>query len=244
MNDLELAEELAGFAESANIDVDDVNLLVVLRIIASFSQIDASVVLEQAIRSGFGDAGGGAGRRRPIGVNDVDWGTMTARLNGDHYGNAKFLSGFWLRLVEFIGFVNEPGLTAEIDQYLLKLEKNMHCPLPCSFSPIDAVRIALQKTYGCRTEWSNTCRTFILLNVVQEDPASVITTFLKTTGLTPKSGQDETGVQMARHLMGFRNTAAENQETLIGLLTSYMVIETRAIESILRKRVQASSRMQ
>jgi len=235
MNDCEFIEELTAFAESANIDTDDIPLLLTLRIVASFSQINAMAVLQNVLNSGIGVCNP-VESSKDICVQDIDWNTISTRLNSDQYVTPRFLSSFWLRCMEFIAFVNEPPLSGEIEQYMLKLKNNMHAQIPTSFSPIDAVRIALMKTCGCEVEWTNLCRTFILLNVIQDDPASVITNFFKKIGITTKSEQDDAGVQMGRHLMGVRNTAAENQETLTGLLTSYIHIDSSAISELFKKR--------
>eukprot|EP00961_Rhodomonas_salina_P044333 595483-Rhodomonas_salina.1 len=55
-----------------------------------------------------------------------------------------------------------------MEQYLLKVRACMNVSMLASYSPIDAVRVALCKSCGDETvTWGDVCKTFLVMNVVQ-----------------------------------------------------------------------------
>jgi hypothetical protein len=156
-------QELIGFAQSANVDVESAHMVSTLRIVAAFSHVDKQAVFRQVCESMV--ARGAASEW--TGHASVDWETVDAWLGSESHTNPRTVCTFWLQFMQYVAFVSEPAVSAEMDQYLVKLRNNMHAQVPCTLSPLDAIRIALERTCGCEPEWTNICRTFLLLNVVQ-----------------------------------------------------------------------------
>eukprot|EP00961_Rhodomonas_salina_P030015 404305-Rhodomonas_salina.6 len=255
-------KDLRAFAQAASVDPRDVELLFCCRIIASFAQINAVNVLCEVLRN-LELREGATGRARPK-AEEVDWATVGVILDGEN-ASASTVSAFWLELLSFVNFVDEPALTADMEQYILKVAAycpgillalcgivaSRHCRDVCArsqvrrcihvgvldtYTPIDAVRVAMCKSFPVgEFDWGSVCKTFLLMNLMQEDPAEAVLGLFRR----PESGlqgvQDDAGVQVARHLVGFRNSAMEHEETLITLLTTYMSIDVRGVLALFDK---------
>eukprot|EP00961_Rhodomonas_salina_P159591 2149370-Rhodomonas_salina.1 len=194
-----MGHKLRGFSEAASIDINDIDVLYFVRVIASFAQIERKSALHSVLKCHSGNA---TSSSEELNGSDVDWETLGT----------------------------EPVLDAETSQYLMKVKRKMNVGKLSSYSPLDAVRVAVAKSYeGGDVEWGDVCKIFLLVNVIQEDPASAVTgLFVSRFG---KDCRDDVGSSIARHLMGFRNSCAEHEETLVTLLTTYMVVDRKRLES-------------
>eukprot|EP00961_Rhodomonas_salina_P025974 350937-Rhodomonas_salina.1 len=116
----------------------------------------------------------------------------------------------------------------------MKIRRRMPVSALPSYSPLDAIRVALCKATAAdaNISWGHVCKTFIIMNVMQEDPAAAVTGLLQDAVGSSCPGRDEIGAQVARHLMGFRNSTAEHQETLITLLTTYIQIRKADVQKL------------
>lgn len=227
MLDVDFVKELRGFSEAASIDINDIDVLYFVRVIASFAQIERKSALHSVLKCHSGNA---TSSSEELNGSDVDWETLGTFLGRDSFTNCQLVSDFWLTFFSFVNFVSEPVLDAETSQYLMKVKRKMNVGKLSSYSPLDAVRVAVAKSYeGGDVEWGDVCKIFLLVNVIQEDPASAVTgLFVSRFG---KDCRDDVGSSIARHLMGFRNSCAEHEETLVTLLTTYMVVDRKRLES-------------
>jgi hypothetical protein len=219
-DDSDFVKELKLFAENASVKLNDVENLFLLRLISSFAQIKRQTVFSEIVQ-------------HKSDATEIDWTNISSMLSGDKYANIQTVERFWLKFLSYVEFTNEPTLSDEMQQYVLKTKKQMSPPLPCAYSPIDAVIASLLKPCEKKPEWDHICKTFLLVNVIQTDPASVITSFFKSKGLSVGVGKQEIGTHVARYLMGFRNSPEECQETLVGLLTTYMSVKATDVRHLL-----------
>ncbi len=176
MQNLDFVRDLTDFAKNASVDINDTSLVFCLRIVSSFSHIKQKDVLMDVLWN-LEQREESRKFIRPS-VDEIDWKTLTAFLNNDGLANANVVCKFWLKFLSFIEFVDEPTLKEEMQQYLLKLSKNMSVSVPQYCSPIDAIRIASFKAISrCKVvsncepssivSWDLVCKIFLLMNVIQ-----------------------------------------------------------------------------
>eukprot|EP00961_Rhodomonas_salina_P110207 1483459-Rhodomonas_salina.1 len=161
---------------------------------------------------------------------------MVGLLKSDKYSNTYTLISFWIKFLSFVDFIDEPPVSDEMKQYLLKLGLKMYAPMPEGLTPIDAVRIAVFKVFEDSASWNDICKTYILVNVITENPAAAVTRLFDDRKL-PLAGSRSvaSGVQVATHLMGCRNASNEHQETLTTLLTTYMRVDVPKVKALLQE---------
>eukprot|EP00961_Rhodomonas_salina_P297654 3937395-Rhodomonas_salina.4 len=238
--DVVLEHEIRAFANAASVDPDDYCLLVVLRIIASFAQIEKEKAFEVVLGAGCGKNDNFSDARLMT-SGDVDWKTIEGLLHGDEYADADHMSGFWNGLFRLIEFEDEAPVSEDVQQYILKTEKGIQASVPQNVSVIDAVRIAANRATGRNVGWSNICKTFLLINVVQDDPVCALTAFYSLVAeggdmnveMSGGAQQRNVGMSVARYLMGFRHSVAEHQETVTTLLSTNLVVNMKEMKNVM-----------
>eukprot|EP00961_Rhodomonas_salina_P011100 148523-Rhodomonas_salina.4 len=240
-SDVVLEHEIRAFANAASVDPDDYCLLVVLRIIASFAQVDKEKAFEVILGAGCGKNDNFSDARLMT-VGDVDWKTVEGLLHGDEYADADHMSAFWNGLFRRIEFEDEAPVSEDVQQYILKTEKGIQASVPQNVSVIDAVRIAANRATGRTISWSNICKTFLLINVVHDDPVCALTAFYSLLaegegGMNAETSggpqQRNVGMSVARYLMGFRHSVAEHQETVTTLLSTNLVVNMKEMKNVM-----------
>ncbi len=157
-------------------------------------------------------------------------------LNSESRSHESEISEFWLLFLSLVEFVDEPILSAELAQYIAKIQYRMPAANMPEYTPLDTVRIALWKsvTRDSVVTWGDICKTFLVMNFAQEDPSSTVTKLIQGSAMKPLNTGVEMGMQVARHLMGVRNSANEHEETLVTLLTTYLKVDTAKIAAMFR----------
>lgn len=235
MDNRSLARDLRLFSEAANIDSDNYEKLVQLRLVMSFAHIDQRRVFEEVCGCDQG--------KEHCSVVDVDWGTVENFLNGDQYGNCYAQIGFWLKFLTYIQFEDEPAVSPEISQYLEKIKMRVNAPNPASISALDAVRVAVFRVCGESVQWSDICKIYLLTNVIRDDPSAGVNAFLRAGQFVVDDGTDTIGMQVSRYLMGFRSQAEQHEETLTTLLTSYMRVAVDDMSGVFEEERQVTDQV-
>lgn len=172
---------------------------------------------------------------------------VLTRMRVQRHASAHSPAAFWLRLLEYIKFENESAPAEDVAQYIIKLKNNVQVQVPASCSPLDGVRIALQRSgAGAKLDWHTVCSSFILLHVVHEDAAAAIAMHLRSTPqkevCVPVANED-VGSKLARHLMSFRHTPANIEHTLVALLTAHAHFNTEKLAALLHTFREESARI-
>ncbi len=163
--------------------------------------------------------------------------SITLLLNSETRSSTSDVTEFWLLFLSYVEFVDEPPMSAELGQYISKLQMRMPTASMPDYTPLDAIRVALWKsaTGDSNVAWGDICKTFLVMNFGQDDPSTTVNALLKGSSIKPLNVGFEIGMQVARHLMGVRNSPSEHEETLVALLTTYLAINTEKLVAVFER---------
>lgn len=231
MNDRHFLRELRLFSEAADIGVENFDAVLKIRVISSFDQVDKNVVYDDLVQALRQDDSREDNVNFPV---CMEWDKLSRFLTRDQYANCYVMISFWLKLFSYVDFIDEPGVSTEIEQYMKKVRLGMTTPNPGTFTAIDAVRIAVFRVCRGNAPWSVICKTYLLMNIVRDDPTAAVTGLLREAKLVQDDGTGRSGMEVARYLMGLRSPVQEHQMTLATLLSTYMQINHQALQALLR----------